>query len=119
MKTDTTNGNPTQRDATLSSNVVFDLLADERRRRVLYYLSHKVGPVSLDELAEYVADREEAPTSIRAAEIRLEFQHNHLWKLVDSDVLRYDPATDTVERKPAARSLDPHLELAFVEDINR
>ncbi|WP_255681836.1 hypothetical protein [Natrinema sp. SYSU A 869] len=38
-------------------------------------------------------------------------------KLVDSDVLRYDADAGTVERRAAARSLDPYLELAYVNDL--
>ena len=51
--------------ATLTPTTIFDLLANDRRRYVLHYLSQKVGAASLDDLAERVALCEDDPTSDR------------------------------------------------------
>jgi len=80
-------------------------------------LSRKVGAVSLEELVDRIAHREGNPTGDRLEQIAVEFHHNHLRKLVDSKVLRYDADAGTIERRAAARSLDPYLELAFTTDL--
>ncbi|MXV61392.1 hypothetical protein GS429_04795 [Natronorubrum sp. JWXQ-INN-674] len=117
MKTDTANVETPNADASLSSNTVFELLLEERRRYALYYLSRKVGAVSLEEIVERIAHTEGEPTRERLEEIALEFHHNHLRKLVDAAVLQYDSETGTLERRSAARVLDPYLELAYVDDL--
>ncbi|QFU82608.1 DUF7344 domain-containing protein [Natronorubrum aibiense] len=117
MNTDTTNVEHADTDASLPSNTVFELLLEDRRRYTLYYLSRKVGTVTLDDVVDRLAHREGTPTRDRREEIRLEFHHNHLPKLTESDVVAYDPDAETIERKPAARALDSYLELAFVDDL--
>ncbi|WP_254525153.1 DUF7344 domain-containing protein [Natrinema caseinilyticum] len=117
MKTDISDADVSGTDVTLPSNTVFELLLDEQRRYALYYLSRKVGAVTIEELTERIADRDENPTPERVEQITVEFHHNHLRKLVESEVLRYDADAGTVERRAAARTLDPYLELAFVGDL--
>ncbi|MFC6767302.1 DUF7344 domain-containing protein [Natrinema soli] len=117
MKTDISDANAAETDATLPTNTIFELLLDDQRRYALYYLSRKVGAVSVEELVDRIAHREGNPTSERLEQIAVEFHHNHLWKLVDSKVLRYDADAGTLERRAAARSLDPYLELAFVAEL--
>ncbi|SIR66538.1 DUF7344 domain-containing protein [Natronorubrum thiooxidans] len=117
MNTDITNVEAAGTNAGLPSDTVFELLLEDRRRYALYYLSRKVGAVSLDELVARIAHREGTPTRDRREAIRLEFHHNHLRKLIEADVLKYDADAETVERKPAARALDSYLELAFVDDL--
>lgn len=113
MPTDTTTIDPAGRDAQLPTDVVFDLLADARRRYALYYLSQRVGAISLEELVDSVAHHEGRVTENHLAEITLSFQHNHLGKLVDAGVVRYDIETNQIDRRPAATVLDPYLELVF------
>ncbi|QLG49217.1 DUF7344 domain-containing protein [Natrinema halophilum] len=117
MKTDITDGDATGTEATLPPDTVFELLLEEQRRYALYYLSRKVGAVSVEELVDRIAHREGQPTRERIDQIGVEFHHNHLRKLVDSNVLRYDTNAGTVERRAAASTLDPYLELAFVTDL--
>ncbi|PGF16503.1 hypothetical protein CP556_10495 [Natrinema sp. CBA1119] len=117
MKTDISDVNSSGSDTSLHSNTVFELLCEDHRRYALYYLSRKVGAVSLEELVDRIAHREGNPTGDRLEQIAVEFHHNHLRKLVDSKVLRYDADAGTIERRAAARSLDPYLELAFTTDL--
>ncbi|MFP8951614.1 hypothetical protein ACLI4Z_01400 [Natrialbaceae archaeon A-arb3/5] len=119
MNTDTTNVETPGSDAHLPADVVFDLLLDGRRRYALYYLSRKVGAVDVDELVDRIAERDGTETADHRDAIRLEFCHNHLRRLVDAGVLRYDRASETVERTAMARVFDPYLELAFVQDLSR
>lgn len=117
MKPDTSDANAVRTDRSLPSNTIFELLLEEQRRYALYYLSEKVGAVSLEDLIDRIADREGQSTRERIDRITVEFHHNHLRKLIDADVLRYDADAGTVERRAAARSLDPYLELASVDGL--
>lgn len=117
MKTDISDATTDETDPSLPSNTIFELLLEEQRRYALYYLSEKVGAVSLEDLIDGIADREGQSTRDRIDRITVEFHHNHLRKLIDADVLRYDADAGTVERRAAASALDPYLELASVADL--
>ncbi|ARS90374.1 DUF7344 domain-containing protein [Natrarchaeobaculum aegyptiacum] len=113
MPTDTTTVDPSGIDAQLPTDVVFDLLSDARRRYALYYLSQRVGAITLEELVDGVVHHEGPVTDDQFVDVTLSFQHNHLGKLVDAGVVRYEPATTRIDREPAATALDPYLELVF------
>ncbi|WP_226004186.1 DUF7344 domain-containing protein [Natrinema salinisoli] len=116
MTTDISDAKSMETDGFLSSNTIFELLCDDHRRYALYYLSRRVGAISLEDLVDRIADREDVDRD-GIDRIAVAFHHNHLRKLIDSEVLRYDPDAGTVERRSAARSLDPYLELAYVDDL--
>ena len=112
MTTDTSNVEPRGGTASLSTDAIFELLLDEHRRGALEYLSRTVGAVSIDELTAQLAIRDGDRTRDRRDAIRTRFHHSHLPKLLETGVVRYDPAAGTIERRAAAASLDPYLELA-------
>ena len=112
MTTDTSNVDSRTGTASLPANTVFELLLDEQRRDALYYLSQKVGAVSVDELTAQLAHGAGDPTRERLETIATGFHHAHLPKLIDAAVVRYDPDARTIERRTAAAALDPYLELA-------
>ncbi|PCR92393.1 DUF7344 domain-containing protein [Natrinema ejinorense] len=116
MTTNISDANPVDIDPPVALNTIFELLLEERRRYALYYLSRNVGAVSLVDLIDRIADREDADQD-GLERIAVEFHHNHLRKLIDTGVLRYDEDAGTVERRTAARSLDPYLELTYVDDL--
>ncbi|WP_226480518.1 DUF7344 domain-containing protein [Natrinema amylolyticum] len=116
MMTDISDAKSVETDGSLPSNTIFELLYDEHRRYALYYLSRRVGAISLEDLVDRIADREDADRD-GIERIAVTFHHNHLRKLIDSKVLRYDADAGTIERRTAARSLDPYLELAYVDDL--
>ncbi|MBZ6495478.1 DUF7344 domain-containing protein [Natrinema longum] len=116
MTTDISDAKPVDIDPSLAQNTIFELLLEERRRYALYYLSRTVGAVSLEDLIDRIADRTDADHD-GSDRIAVEFHHNHLRKLIDAGVLRYDEDAGTVERRTAARSLDPYLELTYVDDL--
>lgn len=117
MKTTTpdTPVNSTETSA-LAPTTIFSLLANDRRRYVLRYLSQKVGAASLDDLAEQVALREGEPTADRYERILTDLHHTHLPKLVDGSVVRYDVERETVELRDAADELMPYLECVATAD---
>ncbi|MFD1563434.1 hypothetical protein ACFR99_07725 [Haloarchaeobius amylolyticus] len=118
MKTDTANANRTDADDSLTPAAIFELLCEDHRRYALSYLSRKVGAVSLADLVDWLAHRDGEPTPERIDRLTVEFHHNHLRKLLDAGVLRYDAETGTVERRARALSLDPYLELAADDDLS-
>ncbi|MDJ1432545.1 hypothetical protein [Halostagnicola sp. A-GB9-2] len=119
MKTDTTDVEHRSGDVPLPTNTIFDLLLDQRRRYVLYYLSRRLGAVSIEELTEAIELREGTQRSDSLERISTGLHHNHLPKLVDANVVKYDPTTERVERLPAASKLDPYLELAAIDDLSQ
>lgn len=80
---------------------IFDLLSKRRRRYVLYYLEQHDGPVSVDDLAEAVAEWERDPASVQITDggstrIEIELKHNHLPRADAADLVEYDPEANVV-----------------------
>ncbi len=100
---------------TPSLDVVFDVLANQRRRLVLYHL-HESGDgiATLEEITDYVCSYEESERS--ASEHRLHvatsLQHAHLPKLEEAGIVEYDQRSETV-RYWHQPSLEEWLEHAF------
>lgn len=117
MNSDTTNAEQGSGDGSLPPNTIFDLLLDRRRRHALYFLSRRVGAVSIEELADGIAHREGTKRPDDRERISTGLHHTHLPKLVEAKVVSYDPVTERVERLPACDRLDPYLELAETDDL--
>lgn len=87
-----------------SLDALFGLLANRRRRYVLYCLSDAGDTdLSTDRVAEAVLERERewdaAPSTAgrdREDAIRTELHHEHLPHLADAGLIDYDPETRTV-----------------------
>lgn len=90
----------------VSLDTVFDLLRDERRRHVLYYLKDHGGEVSVRELLDAIAEWEtntpppEIPDEF-LAELELELQHVHLPKASTVEFIEYVPEDGTVKIRGA------------------
>lgn len=119
MRIDTTESSPRRTDpAELSPTTIFRLLADGRRRDALSYLSRRVGPTDVDELAAWLAAREGDPSHDRRERIVADLHHCHLPRLLDAGVVRYDPERRTVQRLAVADQLEPYLALSAGEDAS-
>ena len=86
----------------LPAAVVDELLADERRRRLLSRLAAADGPVLIEQLAPVVlegdGDREPRELSAdRRREAREQLFERHLPALTATRVVEYDPTTNAVE----------------------
>lgn len=101
----------------LTPTTIFGLLANDRRRYALHYLSNTVGPVALYDLAEQIAARENDPTYDRYEQILISLSHVHLPKLADAGVVEYDLELETVELVGGVDELTPFLDLAAAEDL--
>ncbi|OIB58905.1 DUF7344 domain-containing protein [Natrialba sp. SSL1] len=100
---------PAGADDAATTDAVFDLLSDWRRRAVLRSLDGRKGtdPVPLSDVADHVvlaADGQD--TSALAAtgdallgtrkRIHISLRHTHVPKLADAGALEFDPETNTV-----------------------
>ncbi|RBI64390.1 ArsR family transcriptional regulator [halophilic archaeon] len=99
---------PTQYDDALSTDDVFDLLADQRRRNALAVLRDRDCAVALPELAAETKARCDADPDRQDVEVSL--HHAHVPRLAAAGVVRYDGSR--VELTDAATQLDPFFELA-------
>jgi len=96
---------------TLTTDEVFDLLSDADRRCALAALRRADGEASLGELASATValaedcDRE-AVTDDQRERTATALHHRHLPRLVEADVVSYDPEAGRVELTDAATELD-------------
>lgn len=95
----------------------FTLLADRRRRTLLFVVGDASGPVPLTDLSERLLARESTDSAADSAaveRIELKLHHVDLPKLADADVVAYDPETRTVSRGRRFEDVHSWLELVDV-----
>lgn len=94
----------------ITESECFALLADRRRRTLVRTLDEVDTALSIDELAERIADREyERPTGDDPRTVRISLAHNHLPRLEDHGVVSYDRDARTVSLRPSGTALVDHL----------
>ncbi len=114
LEAQATNDSPTALGSVDDSfDAIFEVLAAERRRHVLYALHRHSGPVSLSDLAEEVASREGTDADRVAASLH----HVHLPKLVGANVAAYDPEERTVRLHGRSDRLYRHLSAAAEDEF--
>jgi len=99
----------------LSLDLVFEVLKNERRRRVLKYLSGQDGTVSLSDLAEHIAaiENDKPETALSSQErkrVYVGLYQCHLPKMDDTDVIDFDGNRGTIDLGDNAEQLYPFLE---------
>lgn len=108
-------GSDSGEPASLSKDLIFELLKNARRRRVLRYLeSHE--RTELSTLAEHIAAKENDVdkgmlTSTQRKRVYIALYQCHLPKLDDTGVIEYEQARGTVSITPTAGQLFPYLKL--------
>lgn len=105
------------RDAEQTVTGIFELLSDRRRRFALHYLLTQVGATEVSDLADQIALREGNHTQDRYERICTGLVHIHLPKLVDAEVIEYDPERESIELRERAAALTPYLDLAAELDL--
>lgn len=114
-------------DTTLSLSVAFDLLADGRRRHLLYRLAERNGPVPFSDLVSAVIETEEgAPAATDPADvdflgeeyrrIALSIRSRHLPLLEGHGVIDYDRELRLIELSDDIGPLDGLLDVARRSD---
>ncbi|WP_435156097.1 DUF7344 domain-containing protein [Haladaptatus sp. DFWS20] len=101
----------------LSRDVVFQVLSNQRRRYALHYLRQHDEPVEIGELATQIAAWEngvtkQEVTSQQRKRLYNTLQQAHLPKLDETGFLDYDPAHATILLTDNAEKLAVYLELA-------
>lgn len=98
------------------------LLAVERRRVTLDVLTNRSAPLSLDDLANDVAEREVSDcvaTAESVGRVAVSLHHQHLPKLADFGVVDYDPAEQLVRRTTVPESSDGENAMAMSTRAHR
>ena len=85
-----------------TTDELFDALANEQRRRILFSLRDGPPPISLDSPPDEIDDPQD---------VIVEQRHTHLPKLADYGFVRWEPGTNTVERGSQFEEIKPVLEL--------
>lgn len=98
----------------LSTDRMFHLLQNERRRLTLEYLQGTEGVVDMREIVENVAAVEydtevDRLSSTERQRVYIALYQSHLPKLADSGVIEYDQSRGRVRRTELADNLDPYL----------
>lgn len=106
---------PTQSDESLSLDVIFEALKNERRRLVLQYLYSSNGTLELRDIAERIAadENEKSRAEITYDErkrVYVALYQCHLPKLDDMGVIAFDKSRGTLEESSEAAALKPYLE---------
>lgn len=105
----------------VSLDALFELLAEERRRYVLYQLADCDGDVCADELAERitasktgVSDEDVSEAAFRSVATKL--HHVDLPKLARAGLAEYDPDSRIVRDFDPVEPLDEWLEITRRKD---
>ncbi|MWV65490.1 hypothetical protein GRS48_11775 [Halorubrum sp. JWXQ-INN 858] len=99
----------------LSLDVVFDVLKNQRRRHVMSVLEEGDGSTTLSDLAEHIAgiENDKPPHSLNAQErkrVYVGLYQCHLPKMDDAEAIVFDQNRGTVERGPKADVFHTYLE---------
>ncbi len=102
-------------ESPLTTDDVFHLLQNERRRNVLKYLRETDGPVRMRDVAEQVAAWEhdttvEGLSSDQRQRVYIPLYQSHLPKLDKAGLIEYQQNRGIVERLPLADQVDPYLD---------
>jgi len=99
----------------LSLDVVFEVLKNQRRRHVLRYLREEEGVVSLGDLAEYIAAKENDKTvaelsSKERKRVYVGLYQCHLPKMDDMGIVSYNQNRGLVELTDSAEQVETYLD---------
>ncbi|WP_311173547.1 DUF7344 domain-containing protein [Halobellus ordinarius] len=105
---------PESTDETIPQGVVFDILRNERRRRVLKYLDEQDGRATLGEMAERLAavenDKPESQiTSQERKRLYVGLYQCHLPRMDESGAIDFDGDRGTIETTEHTASFLDHL----------
>lgn len=113
-RTDEQDQREDEKVATLEKDVVFEILKNPRRRRVVGHI-HEYGETDLGDLAEAIAaDENETTVEALSADERkrvyIGLYQTHLPKMDDAGVVAYDQDRGVVAAGPTIDQLTPYLD---------
>ncbi len=100
----------------LTQDQQFQLLGNDRRRRVIaHLLATNTDPLHTEELADTIATIEAAeqgdsPTSSHRERVTISLAHTHLPKLDQAGVITYTPTQELISPTPKLETLHDHVE---------
>ncbi|WP_247001943.1 DUF7344 domain-containing protein [Halosolutus gelatinilyticus] len=108
-------------NCSLSLDAVFELLSDERSRRLLYVLSDLDGTAAIDDAVEHLAASGDEPAGTSPAPaakrcVRTALHHATVPRLTDYGVVDYDPRGGVVTLTESGDRLQPYLAVARERD---
>lgn len=111
---------PSEDTGELPKDVIFDLLSAARRRLVLRYLAENGAEATLNDLADFVAARENGiearlVSSKQRKRAYITLYQAHLPRLDDANVIDFDQARGTVKLRREADELFRYLEVSQSE----
>lgn len=105
----------TREAGSVEPDELFTLLADGRRRCVLYCLQTYGSPMGLPDLADEVAawERDTSLEGVSADAVKhvyMSLYHTHIPLLTDAGIVGYDQETDAVALRDGFETVRPHLD---------
>lgn len=102
-------------------DILFDVLANQRRRYILHCLRAYQTPMSLADLADEVAtwEQNEPIKDISAEEVKrvyMSLYHSHIPKLVDANIIKYTQERDLVMFSKQSEHVELLLEFVAAEE---
>ena len=109
-------GNDSGSEDTLSTDEIFELLKNNRRREILYYLEEADGSAAVKELARNIAAREHdvpasSVTDKQYKRVYVALVQTHIPKLENAGVIEFDDDEQTMALQNKAMNLYSHLYL--------
>ncbi|WP_049922397.1 DUF7344 domain-containing protein [Halopiger djelfimassiliensis] len=110
-----------QQDQELSADTILELLANRRRRYLLYALRGRDGPIELSSLAEQVAgwEHDVHPDEVAKNEYKSVYVSSvqcHVPKLADAGVVDHDEDNHTVVLSDNFEQLEPYLRIVVQDE---
>ena len=119
MSTTFTRGGRAEETNRLPVDAVFELLADERRRHLLYYLIDEAcGEAATTDLADHLRSVDAGGDAADRCSIRADLHHRHLPKMETAGLIEYDGWDGSV-RYLSDPLLEECLARAAVRDVDR
>ncbi|AGB36159.1 DUF7344 domain-containing protein [Natronococcus occultus] len=108
-------------DQELSADTILELLANRRRRYLLYALRGREGPIELSRVAERVAgwEHDVPPDEVAKNEYKSVYVSSvqcHVPKLADAGVVDHDEENHTVVLSDNFEQLEPYLRVVVKDE---
>lgn len=100
----------------LSTETLFDVLSDWRRRRVLWHLDASDDPVALADLAELLAD--DPNSSVGPVRTRVSLHHSILPRLSATGLVIYGRDSSLASLTEAGAQIQPYVAYSRTIDAN-
>ncbi|MFD1562334.1 hypothetical protein ACFR99_01945 [Haloarchaeobius amylolyticus] len=104
-------------------DTIFELLEDERRRYVLYYLYEADGPVAVRELVETIDTWEDEPPCDelrnRFDTIAADLKHTHLPKSAEVEFVQYDSEQGVIQMQGTPATFDTFVTIAKLVEASK